>query len=109
MTGTAASKAVSRIVAKAIAGSRKFGANEHENVMKKFAELRKAHPEFSDEIDERIITIGNRSAFSKDLAKAGLVTEGEPSAFVKEVGEMMDEVAREEKNALDSLVGGKSQ
>jgi len=68
--------------------------------MKGFAELRKAHPEYSDEIDERIVAIGNRSAFAKDLAKAGLVSEGEPSAWVKEIGEAIDQLAEIEAQAL---------
>ena len=99
MTGTKGSIACATIIARAIKSSRKFGASEHEACMKGFAELRKSHPEFGDDIDERIVQLGNRSAFSKDLAKAGLVSEGEPSAFVREVGEAIDRLA--EKEAAD--------
>lgn len=103
MTGTKASKACATIIARAIRSSRKFGASEHTSVMAAFAALRKSHPEYGDEIDERTVQIGNRSAFSKDLAKGGFVSEGEPSAFVKEVGECIDEVAEAEAKAMDEM------
>lgn len=107
MIGSNASKAISLIVAKAIRHSRKFGANEHEACMKGFAALRKEHPEYGDEIDERIVTLGNRSAFSKDLAKAGLVSEGEASAFAREIGEAIDAVAEAEKAELAKMTAKK--
>lgn len=103
MVGTKASQACARCVAQAIRATRKFNAAEHSAVMKSLAELRKQHPEYGDEIDERIVAIGNRSAFAKDLAKAGLVSEGEPSAWVKEIGEMVDALATAERKATEEL------
>ncbi len=103
MTGTKASAACAAIIAKAIRNSRKFGASEHEQCMKGFAELRKAHPDYGDEIDQRIVQTGNRSAFAKDLAKAGLVSEGEPSAFVNEVGVAIDRLATAEAAELEQI------
>ena len=103
MIGSEASKAVSKIVARAIRHSMKFNASEHEQVMKALSALRKAHPEYGDEIDERMVTMGNRSAFAKDLAKAGLVKEGDPSAFANEIRDQMDEVAADEKAEMDAM------
>lgn len=102
MIGDKASRACAKIVASAIKGTRKFGASEHAACMKGFAELRKAHPEYGDEIDSRIVSIGNRSAFAKDLAKAGLVSEGEASAWAREIEDVMDEVAAEAKAAFEA-------
>lgn len=103
MTGTQASKAVAMIVAKAIRGTKKFNASEHTAVMTALAALRKAHPEYGDEIDERIVAMANRSAFSKDLAKAGLVSEGEPSAWVKEIEACDETLAKAELDELAKL------
>lgn len=103
MTGTEASKACARVVAAAIRSTRKFNKGEHAACMKGFSELRKAHPAYSDEIDEHITAISNLSAFSKDLAKAGLVSEGEPSAWAVEIGEELDAIATREVKELKSL------
>ena len=103
MTGTKASQACARIVAQAIKSTHKFNADEHKAVMKGFAELRKQHPEYGDEIDERIVQIGNRSAMAKDLAKAGLVSEGEASAWANEIGEQIDAISAAEQKAMDEM------
>lgn len=97
MTGTQASKAISRIVAGAIRQTRKFNAAEHTAVMAKLMELGKTHPDYMPEIADRMVVMGNRSAFAKDLAKAGLVSEGDASAFAREIGEAVDAIAADEK------------
>jgi len=93
MVDPKANQACALIVARAIAPTRKFGATEHEKVLKELDELRDAHPEFAADIREWNVYLGNRSAATKDLAKAGLVSEGDPSARARAVTTALDEVA----------------
>lgn len=107
MTGTKESRATARIVAAAIRNSRKFNASEHETVMKGLMDLMAKNPTYANEVSERIVQIGNRSAFSKDMAKAGIVSEGEPSAWVREIAEELDAIAEEEKAEMAKLTAKK--
>lgn len=100
--GTESSKQISRAVALAILSTKKFNADEHAAVMKAMSSLRKQHPDWSDEIDERIVTMSNRSAFSKDLAKAGLVTEGDASAWVREIKEQADAIQKQRDAEMEA-------
>jgi hypothetical protein len=102
MLGTAVSKACAKIVARAIVNTQKFNATEHDQCLKGFSALQKAHPEASEDIDEYRSWTGNRSACAKDLAKAGLVSEGDPSARAREVAAAVDEVAAGMKNITDA-------
>jgi hypothetical protein len=99
--------ACARAVAIAIRNSKKFNAEEHKAVLNAFSALRKQHPEWDEEINERTVVVGNRSAFTKDMAKAGIVSEGEPSAWVREIAEMVDTVETELVKAIEET--GKSK
>lgn len=109
MLASKADQIVVEGVARAIRASRKFGAKEHELALAHIvSEAKKAMSENNAQLALELMTaqarLGNVSAVSQDLAKAGLVKHGEPSAFAQAVAESLDALAESEPDELAKLM-----
>lgn len=90
-----ATSIVATAVATSIKASRKFRKAEHEIASAYIAsEMQKAMKagdmKLAMDLTTELGRISNISQLSQDLAKAGLVSHGDPSAFARQVGEALD-------------------
>jgi hypothetical protein len=83
---------IAAAIAQAIAQSRKFNKAEHGSALR-YIVANSAPASLAANVER----IGNISAISQDLAKAGLVQHGEPSALARSVGAEIDKLAEQAK------------
>lgn len=104
MLSDKAMNVAAKAVAKAVVSSRKFRKAEYEAASASITAACAQDPTLYPEMGEMLGKIGNVSATSQDLARAGIVDHGDASAFARKVAEMVDVVAGEvQKEAVKML------
>jgi hypothetical protein len=94
-------------VATAIESSRKFNKAEFDTAARLMTDAAMKDPTLVPELGEMLGPITNTSACAKDLARAGLVSEGDASAFARRVGDALDKRAEAKSKAEKAITGAK--
>ena len=90
-------------VAKAIRSSRKFNQAEHKAAADEICAAIVKDSSLLPELSEMTGKINNVSQCSQDLAKTGIVSHGDPTAFARQVAEAVHKMDAAVKNAEKKL------
>ena len=104
MLSDKAMQVVVSAVAKAIHNSRKFNQAEQKQASNDIVAAIQKDTSLLAELQEMNEKISNVSQCSQDLAKAGVVSHGEPSAFARQVATAVKAIEAAQAKALDDAM-----